>query len=85
MDVEIVLDENDCRGVWEVDIGQIFQNVRVIHSGMAIGDFDVPPAFERSKHHEEIGGAVALILVIETGRASRFHRNRHARLGNELL
>ena len=35
------------------------------------------PAFERSKHHEEIGGAVALVLVVKTGRASRFHRHRH--------
>src|SRR5438552_5705826 len=52
---------------------------------MAICDLDVAPAFERSKHHEEIGGAIALILVIETGRASRFHRDRHARFGNELL
>src|SRR5262245_32579779 len=25
------------------------------------------------------------VLVIETGRASRFHRDRHARFGNELL
>jgi hypothetical protein len=24
---------------------------------MAIGDFDMAPAFERRKHHEEIGGA----------------------------
>src|SRR5258707_935231 len=45
----------------------------------------VAPTFERSKHHEEIGGAIALVLVIETGRASRFHRDRHARFGNELL
>src|SRR5258708_3158604 len=52
---------------------------------MAICDLDVAPAFERSKHHEEIGGAIALVLVIETGRASRFHRDRHARFGNELL
>src|SRR5467141_3694762 len=52
---------------------------------MAICDLDVAPTFERSKHHEEIGGAIALVLVIETGRASRFHRDRHARFGNELL
>src|SRR5262245_57991021 len=52
---------------------------------MAICDLDVTPAFERSKHHEEIGGAIALILIIETGRASCFHRDRHARFGNELL
>src|SRR5437773_1580267 len=52
---------------------------------MAICDLDVAPAFERSQHHEEIGGAIALVLIIETGRASRFHRDRHARFGNELL
>ena len=33
----------------------------------------------------EIGGAVALALVVKTGRASRFHRHRHARLRDELL
>src|SRR5437899_3631710 len=52
---------------------------------MAICDLDLAPAFERSKHHEEIGGAIALVLIIETGRASRFHRDPHARFGNELL
>ena len=35
-------------------------------------NLDVAPAFERSKHHEEIGGAIALVLIIKTGRASRF-------------
>src|SRR6202049_5211601 len=69
----------------EVDVGQVFQDVSVIHGGMAIGDLDMAPAFERSEHHEEIGGAVALVLVVKTRRASRFHRHRHARLGNELL
>src|SRR5712691_449721 len=57
----------------------------IIHGGGAIRDFDMAPAFERSKHHEEVGGAVALVLVIETGWASRFHRDRHARFGNQLL
>src|SRR5260370_15095850 len=46
---------------------------------MTIGDFDVAPAFERRKHHEEIGGAIALILVITTDRTSRFHRDPQAR------
>ena len=85
MDVEIVLDQDDCPGVREVDIGQIFQNISIIHGGVAIRDFNTAPAFERSKHHEQVGGAVSLVLVIETGRASRFHRDRRARFGNELL
>ena len=85
MDVELVLDQNDGLGGREVDIGQIFQDVSVFHGGVAIRDFDTAPAFERCKHHEEVGGAVALVFVIATGRAPRFHRDRHARLGEELL
>src|SRR5438046_1149851 len=85
VNVEIVLDQNDGLGAREVDIGQVFQDMSIIHGGMAIRNFDMAPAFERSKHHEEVGGAVTLVLVIETGRASRFHRDRHARFGNELL
>src|SRR5882762_726406 len=85
MDVEIVLDQHDGLSVREVDIGQIFQDVSIIHGGMAIRDLDMAPAFERREHHEKVGGAVALVLVIETGRASRFHRDRHARFGDELL
>jgi hypothetical protein len=71
------MDQNDCRGVREVDIAQIFQDVSIIHCGVVIRDFDMVPTFERSKHHEEVGGPVAPVLVIETGRASRFHRDRH--------
>ena len=62
MDVEIVLDQNDGLGVREVEIGQVFQDVSVFHGGVTIGDFDTAPAFERCKHHEEVGGAVALVL-----------------------
>ena len=62
----------------------IFQDVSVVHGGMAIGDFDMAPAFERCKHHEEVGGGVALVLVIGTGRTSRLHRDRQARFGEQL-
>src|SRR5947209_19554799 len=43
------------------------------------------PAFERGEHHEEVGGPVTFVLVIETGRAPPFHRDRHARFGDQLL
>ena len=85
MDVEIVLDQGDGLGFGEVDIGQLFQDVSIIYSGVAIRDFDMAPAFERSKHHEEVGGPVALVFVVETTRAPRFHRDRHACFGNQLL
>ena len=69
----------------KVNIGQVFQDVSIIHGGVAIGDFDSAPAFERREQHEEVGGPIALVLVIATGRAPRFHRHRRPRLGGELL
>jgi hypothetical protein len=59
--------------------------VSVIDCRMAVGDLDVAPALERGEQHEEIGGAIALVLVIMTRRAARLHRYRHAGFGNELL
>jgi hypothetical protein len=44
---------------------------------------DVAPAFERREQHEQIGGSVALVL--DSSRLPRFHRDRDARLGNELF
>jgi len=64
VDVEIVLDQNDGLGIGKVAISQFFQDESVVHGSMAIGHFDMAPAFERCKHHEEVGGAVALVLVI---------------------
>jgi hypothetical protein len=48
VDVEIILDQDDGLGVGEVDIGQFLQDVSVIHRGVAIGDLEVAPAFERA-------------------------------------
>ena len=53
----------------EVDVGQILQDVGVIDGGMAVRHLDVAPAFERREQHEQVGGAVALVLVIDAGRA----------------
>ena len=33
-------------------IGQLFQHMSIIDRGMAVGDFDMAPAFERGEHHE---------------------------------
>jgi hypothetical protein len=57
----------------------------IIHGSVSIGDLDVAPAFERREHHEQVGGAVTLVLVVTTSRAPRFHRDWHARLGEQLL
>jgi hypothetical protein len=68
--------------------------VLVSNPSQLVGDYTNPilkpeaaevVKFERGEQHKQIGGAVALILVIITGRAAGFHRHRHAGLGNELL
>ena len=76
----------DCFGLREVDVGQVFQNVGVIDSGAAVGDLDVAPAFERRKHHEQVGHAVSRVFVIDAGRKPWLHRHRRAcGFGDELL
>src|SRR6202521_2889068 len=59
--------------------------MRVVNSRAAAGHFDMPPAFERRKEHEEIGGAVTFVFVIGSRETSRFHRDRLPRIGNQLL
>jgi hypothetical protein len=56
-----------------------------VNSGVAIRDFDMPPAFERREDHEEIGRAVALVFIIEPDRPSLFHLDRSACFGKQLL
>jgi len=53
--------------------------------GAAIGDLDVAPAFERGEHHEQIGRAVAFILVIAALRLSWLHRDRNPCVGKQLF
>jgi len=85
VDVEVVLDEHDGLGLGEAAIGQILQDVRIVDGGVAVGHLDVAPAFERREPHEQVGGAVALVLIIDTGRPPRLHWDRHARFADELL
>ena len=44
VDVKIVLNQNDRPCVREVDVGEVFQDVCIIHGGMAIGDLDTAPS-----------------------------------------
>jgi hypothetical protein len=34
---------------------------------MAVGHFDMPPSLQWSEQHEQIGGTIALILVVVAG------------------
>jgi hypothetical protein len=52
MDVEIVLHQNDFRGVGEVVVGQVLECMSVINGRSMLGQLHMPPAFERCEHHE---------------------------------
>ena len=63
MGVEVILHENDLLGLGEMDIAQLFENLRVVNRA-PLGDRDFSPTFERGEQHEQAGGAVALVFVV---------------------
>ena len=66
-------------------VGQIPEHVGIIDGGVAAGDLDMPPAFQRREHHEQIGDAIAFVFVIVARWLSRFGGGRRARLDDQLL
>ncbi len=82
---EVVLHQHDLLCTGKMRAGQLLEHVGVIDGGVAIGDFDAAPAFQRREHHEQIGDASAFIFVIVTRFASGRGGNRHARLDDHLL
>ncbi len=85
MGVEIVLHQHDLRRVGKMRVGQILEHLGVIDGGVAVGDLDMPPAFQRREHHEQIGDAIAFVFVIVTRLASWLGGDRRARLDDQLL
>jgi len=83
--IQVVLNQYDLLGLREVDVAQIPQDFCVIDGRAPFGDFDMTPAFEWSKQHEEIGRAIALVFVVVARWPSRLHWLRRARLADKLL
>ena len=52
---------------------------------MAIGCLDMPPAFQRREHHEQVGRAVAPVFVIVSSGPPRLRRDWNTRFSDELL
>src|ERR1700704_2503514 len=57
----------------------------IIDSSAAVRDLGMPPPLKRCEQHEQIGGAVAFVFVVNPLRASLFHRDRRARFRHQLL
>src|SRR5258706_2458337 len=47
----------------------------IIDSSAAVRDLGIPPPLKRCEQHEQIGGAVAFVFVVNPLRASLFHRD----------
>ena len=43
MSVEVILHEHDLLGVGEMDIAQLFEDLRVVNGRAALGDLDFSP------------------------------------------
>ncbi len=84
MDRQIVLHDTDAGGVGIMDVEEITDAVGVVHGGAAVGDLEVAPAPMSIEGDEEIGGAVAAILVIVGLALSRLGRDRLAHLADQL-
>src|SRR6202046_4063044 len=69
----------------EVSVRQILEDLRVIERGMTVGHLDMPPALQWSEQHEQIGGAVALILVVVARGLAWLCRDWDTRFLDELL
>src|SRR5437763_1450003 len=85
MRAKIVLHEYDLVSLWKVRVGQLLEYLRIIHGGVAVGNLNAPPAFQRRKHHEQIGRAVAFILIVAPSWSPGLRRNWDTRFGDELL
>src|SRR5215831_4644717 len=59
--------------------------MRVINGRAALGHLHVPPPFERREHHEQVGRAIALVLVVDPRRLPFLHWHRRPRFLGELL
>src|SRR5271166_2125281 len=81
---EVVEDDADALGFWEVDIDKLAHAKGEVVSGATTRDLDPAPGAMGVKEDEEIDGAVAAILVIEALGPSRCGRDRLARFADEL-
>ena len=53
--------------------------------GTAIGDLDMPPALKRCEQHEDIGGTVTLIFIINARWLTAFHRHWRSGFADQLF
>ena len=61
----------------KVDIRKVLQYPGKVPFGPAVRNLDMPPAFQGSMRHEQVGRSIALAFTIMTGRLAGPCRKRH--------
>ncbi|MET4315433.1 hypothetical protein ABIC01_008460 [Bradyrhizobium sp. RT4b] len=84
VDRQIVLHDTDTGGAGIMDVDEFTHAVGIVHGAAAVGDLDVAPIPIWIEGDEEIGGAVAAILLIVPLASSRLSRDRLAHLADQL-
>src|SRR6476620_12386616 len=82
---EIVLHQHDLARTGKVSVGQRLEDLRVIERGVAVGHRNMAPSLQWGEQHEQVGGAIALILVVVARWPSRLCRDWDAGFLDELL
>ena len=72
---QVVEDDPDTLGLWKVEIDEFAHGDGEVVGGAALGNLDVAPGAMGVESDEEIGGAVAAILIVEALRPARLWRD----------
>jgi len=82
--VQVVHDQDDPLRVRVVDLHQVLDEPSPVDPGPALGDLEVAPAPERLAANKQVRGASPAILVVLPRGMARGHRQRLARVGQQL-
>src|SRR5512134_1110500 len=84
MRVQVVQDQHDDLGCRVMHVGQVAHPLGEIHPGPPLRDLGKPVGREGLEGDEDIGRAVAEVLVIEAFDLTRLRRDRHPRFADQL-
>src|SRR5690606_18927947 len=85
MGIQIVHNQDNFLGFWEMDINQVTHTVGKIDHGALVGHFQMPPGKQRRKKDKQVTGAIALILIVILSHLARLWWQRQARFFRLLL
>ncbi len=83
MEVQLVHDHDDRRGVGVVDVDRLRDAMRLVAPGPPVAGRRIPPAAERLGHEEDVGYPAADVLRVVARRAAGGRWQRPPGVGQE--